>query len=255
VTEPPNPSPYGPPNPSPYGPPNPTPYGYPPAGYPPTGYPPTGYPPTGYPGPAYPSSAVRPARRGLLWSWIGCLGLAVAAGVACIVFGVGWLQAASRLGIPANTSATYGTVVSAEPNGQLRVSVRAGAPVIRRTVTHTFNNTNTDTSTTHFEEGFTATVVGAPALAPGAELSFSFTDVGDHGTYLPVAPSRLRTAAKVPAGLLTSFVLGLLFGVIGVILLIVWLVSWRRRRQPAVPMYAPPMYVPPTYWPPGGPPR
>jgi hypothetical protein len=192
-----------------------------------------------------------PASRRLLWSWITCLGLAVAAGIAGVAFSVVWLQSTSRLGIPANTNATYGTVISAESGGQLRVSVAAGAPLIRRTVTHTFNNTSTNTSTTHFEEGFTAVVLGAPALAPGAEVSFYYTDSGDHGTYLPVAPSRLRTAAHVPAGLAASFVSAFILGLIGVVLLIVWLVSWRRRRQPNVPMYAPPA----MYWPPSSPPR
>ena len=263
VTEPPNPSPYGPPpgypqqpnyppQPS-YGqqpsyPPQPN-YGqqptYPPPGY--SGYQPPGYPPSGYPTPA----PRPPAPRRLLWSWISCLGLTVAAGIAVVAFAVVWVQSAGRLGIPANTSATYGTVISAESGGQLRVAVHAGAPLIRRTVTHTFNSTNTNTSTTHFGEGFTAVVVGAPALAPGVEVSFYFSDSDNHGTYLPVAPSRIRTAAKIPAGLIAAFVVGLIFGLVGVVLLIVWLVSLRRRRQPAVPMYAPPA----MYWPPSTPPR
>jgi hypothetical protein len=117
-------------------------------------------------------------------------------------------------------------------------------------VTHTLNHTNTNTSTTHFNDGFTAVVVGAPALAPGVEVSFYFTGSDERGTYLSVAPSRIRTAGKAPAGVIASFVIGLVLGLIGVILLIVWLVSSSKRRRLAAPMYAPP----PMYWPPNNPP-
>jgi hypothetical protein len=252
VTQPP----YQPPNQPPYPPGYPqTPaYGYPQA--PPPGYPQT--PPPGYPpayGPAYgyppgytPRSqppAGRPRRRRLLWTWIGFVAAAVVAFALFAAFAVQWALAATRIGNPDNTSATYGTVTAVQ-GSQLQVHVSSGTTLVTRTETHVFNRTNTNASMTHVDAGFDAIVSGAPAVSVGNVVSFSFTNDESQGTYLAVAPSRIKAAGSIPAGMVVSLVVGLILGIVGVILLIVWLVSLRGNRQPAAPMYSPP----PSYWPP-----
>jgi hypothetical protein len=239
----------------PYQPPNQPPYGYPqapPPGYPqapPPGYPPAYGPAYGYQ-PAYapPGSQPQsrpPRRRRLLWTWIGFVAAAVVAFALFAAFAVQWALAATRIGNPDNTSATYGTVTAVQ-GSQLQVHVSSGTTLVTRTETRVFNRTNTNASMTHVDAGFDAIVSGAPAVSVGNAVSFSFTNDESQGTYLAVAPSRIKAAGSIPVGMVVSLVVGLILGIVGVILFIVWLVSLRRNRQPAVPMYSPP----PSYWPP-----
>ncbi len=244
----------GPPQVPPYGNPQTPPYGYPqspPPGYPqspPPGYPPAYGPAYGYP-PAYSPTGTQPPRpprrRRLLWTWIGFVGAAVIAFALFATFAVQWAMAAERIGNPDNTSATYGTVTAVQ-GSQLHVHVSAGTPMVTRTETHVFNQTNTKASVTHADSDFDAVVSGAPAVSVGNLVSYSFTIDATQGTYLPVAPSKIKTAGSLPVGLVVALVIGLVLGLVGVILFIVWLVSWRRNRQPPAPMYSPP----PSYWPP-----
>jgi hypothetical protein len=259
VTQPPYQPPNQPPYPPgyaqtpPYGSP-PPPTGYPPA--PPTGYPPA--PPPGYApayGPAYgyppgytPRSqppAGGPRRRRLLWTWIGFVAAAVVAFALFAAFAVQWALAANRIGNPDNTSATYGTVTAVQ-GSQLQVHVSAGTTLVTRTETRVFNRTNTSASMTHVDADFDAIVSGAPAVSVGNLVSFSFTNDETQGTYLAVASSRIKAAGSIPVGMGVSVVAGLVLGIVGVVLFIVWLVSLRRNRRPTAPMYSPP----PSYWPP-----
>lgn len=212
----------------PYQPPNQPPYGYPP-----------GYTPRSQP------SAGRPRRRRLLWTWIGFVGAAVVAIALFAAFAVQWALAANRIGNPDNTSATYGTVTAVQ-GSQLQVHVSSGTTIVTRTETHVFNQTNTKASMTHADSDFDAIVSGAPAVSVGNLVSFSFTNDAMQGTYLAVAPSRIKAAGSIPVAMIVSFVVGLILGIVGVIVFIVWLVSLRRNRQPTPPMYSPP----PSYWPP-----
>jgi hypothetical protein len=260
VTQPP----YQPPNQPPYPPvyPQTPPYGYPQS--PPPGYPqspPPAYPqsPPGYPpayGPAYgyqpgyspPGGQPQPApprRRRLLWTWISFVAGAVVAFALFAAFAVQWALAANRIGNPDNTSATYGTVTAVQ-GSQLQVHVYSGTTLVTRTETHVFNRTNTGASMTHVDDGFDATVSGAPSVSVGNLVSFSFTNDESQGTYLAVAPSRIKAAGSIPVGMVVALVVGLILGIVGVVLFIVWLVSLRRNRRPTAPMYSPP----PSYWPP-----
>jgi hypothetical protein len=255
VTQPPYPPPNQPPYPPGY--PQTPQYGYPQP--PPQGYPPSyptgpGYPP-GY-GPAYGYQPAysppgnqpqpRPPRpRKLLWTWIGFIGAAVVAFALFAAFAVQWALAASRIGNPDNTSATYG-IVTAVQGSQLQVHVSSGTTLVTRTETRVFNRNNTSTSLTHVDGSFDAIVSGAPAASVGSAVSFTYTNDETQGTYLAVAPSRIKRAGSVPVGMVASLVVGLVLGIVGVILLIVWIVSLRRNRQPGPPMYSPP----PSYWPP-----
>jgi hypothetical protein len=162
VTQPP----YQPPNQPPYQPgyPQTPPYGYPQT--PPPGYPPAYGPAYGYP-PAYSPPGSRPQpgpprRRRLLWTWIGFVGATVVAFALFAAFAVQWALAASRIGQPDNTSATYGTVTAVQ-GSQLQVHVFSGTTLVTRTETHVFNRTSSNTSMTHVDGGFDAVVSGAPA--------------------------------------------------------------------------------------------
>jgi hypothetical protein len=233
----------------PYQPPTQPPYppGYPqtpPSGYPPAYGPAYGYQPAYSPSGSHPQPGP-PRRRRLLWTWIGFLGAAVVAFALFAGFAVPWALAASRIGNPDNTSATYGTVTAVQ-GSQLQVHVSSGTTLVTRTETHVFNRTSSSTSMTHVDGGFDAIVSGAPAASVGTAVSFTYTTDETQGTYLAIAPSRIKAAGSVPVAMVVSFVVGLVLGIVGVILLIVWLVSLRRHRQPAVPMYSPP----PSYWPP-----
>ncbi len=263
--------PYQPPNqqPVPPGYPQTPPYGdprtphqsYPQA--PPQSYPPSypqgpGYPP-GY-GPAYgyqpaysprggqPYGGPAPGRR-LLWSWIGFIGAAVIVFGLAIAFATQWTLAASRLGQPDNTWATYGTVTAVQ-GSDVVVQVTSGTPSIRRTETRVFNRTSSSTATTHVYGGFTSTITGAPATPIGAAISFTYTTSDlTHGRYLAVAPSRIKKVGTIPAEVGPLFVVGIVAGLVGVILFITWVVRLRRNRRPAAPMYS----APPSYWPPNPP--
>jgi hypothetical protein len=219
-----------------------------PAAYPPQ-YPQAGYPPGGQP--PFSAPGRPPAPRGLLWTWISFLGLGAAGVVLFVALAVQWVQGMSRIGVPENSSATYGTVVASRGT-ELQVSVDARTAVVRRSSTHAFNNTDHQTSTTHFRDSFTALVTGAPSSVPGTEVSFSFTTNPAQGTYLPVAPSRIKAAARVPVAMIVSLVVGVVLGLVGVVVLISWVVSLRRRRSAWTPTYPlssayPP---PPAPWPP-----
>jgi hypothetical protein len=179
-----------------------------------------------------------------MWTWIGFVGAAVVAFALFASFAVQWALAANRIGQPDNTSATYGTVTAVQ-GSQLQVHVFSGTAMVTRTETHIFNRTSNSTAMTHVDGGFIATVSGAPAESVGSTVSFTYTDDETQGTYLAVSPSRIKAAGSVPVAMVVSFVVGLVLGIVGVILLIVWLVSLRRNRRPAAPMYSPP----PSYWP------
>ena len=242
--------PYGPPN-QPQYPPGyqPPPHGYPqppPASYPPGYGPAYGYQPA-YAPPGH-QQPTPPRRRRLLWTWIGFLGAAIPAFALFAALAVQWGLAADRVGQPDNTSATYGTVLATQ-GADLQVHVADGTALVKRADTHIFNRTSKNTSTTQVDGGFIATVSGAPSLAVGSLVSFTYTNDETQGTYLAVAPSRIKAAGSLPVAMVTSFVAGFVLGVVGVILLIVWLVKWRRNRRPAVPMYS----APPSYWPPNPP--
>ena len=202
---------------------------YPPPGYAQIGYPaPLGYTPVptgGHAGSSGPSRSSRP----LLVTWIACIGIAVICAVFCVLLSVRWLQAASRIGVPDNSTATYGTVVSTQGSA-VEVQVTAGTPLLARSADHTFGQTQSRTSITHAGNDFTAIVAGAPPLQPGATVSFSFSGNTDQSLYLAVAPSRINAATKVPSSLIASLLVGLVFGLAGVILLIVWIVGLRRTR-------------------------
>lgn len=233
VTQPPNQPPYG------YGYPQTPPPGYPPAYGPAYGYQPAYSPPGSQPQP-------RPRRRrGLLWTWIGFIGGAVVAFALFAAFAVQWALAANRIGNPENTSATYGTVTAVQ-GSQVQVHVASGTTLVTRTETRVLNRTSSSTSMTHVDAGFDAVVSGAPSLSVGNVVSFSFTNDESQGTYLAVAPSRIKAAGSIPVGMVVALVVGLILGIVGVILFIVWLVSLRRNRPPTPPMYSPP----PSYWPP-----
>lgn len=203
---------------------------YPPA-YPPTGYAQLGYPaPPGYaPVPTGGRAASSGSSRPLLVTWIACIGVAVICAALCVVISVRWLQTASRIGMPDNSTATYGTVVSTQGSA-VEVKVAAGTPLLARSVDHSFGQTRSRTSITHAGNEFTAIVAGAPPLQPGATVSFSFSGNTDQSRYLAVAPSRISAATKVPSSLIASLLVGMVFGLAGVILLIVWIVRLRRPR-------------------------
>jgi hypothetical protein len=252
VTQPPYQPPQQPPNPPGY--PQTPPYGYPqtpPPGYPqtpPPGYPPAYGPAYGYPPGYTPRSqppAGRPRHRRLLWSWIGFVATAAVALGLFAAFAVQWALAADRIGNPDNTSATYGTVTAVQ-GSQLQVHVSSGTTIVTRTETHVFDQTNTKASMTHADSDFDAIVSGAPAVSVGNLVSYSFTNNALQGTYLAVAPSRIKAAGSIPVGMAVSLVAGLVLGIVGVVLFIVWLVARRRNRAPTAPMYSPP----PSYWPP-----
>jgi hypothetical protein len=181
----------------------------------------------------------------LLWTWIAFIGAGVVGFALFAAFAVQWALATSRLGQPDNTSATYGTVVAVQ-GSDLEVRVSSGTALVTRTRTHVFNRTNSDTSMTHVDGGFVASVNGAPPVSVGSQVSFTYTNDETQGRYLATAPSRIKAAGKVPVAMIASFVGGLVLGIVGVILLIVWLVGLRRNRRPAAPMYS----APPSYWPP-----
>jgi hypothetical protein len=241
----------------PYQPPNQPPY---PPGYPQT--PPYGYPQTppsaspGAYGPAYgysptysqPGSNPQPTpprRSRLLWTWIGFIGAAVVAFALFAGFAVQWTLAASRIGQPDNTWATYGTVTAIQ-GSDAQVHVSSGTALVKRTETHVFNRTSNSTATTHVNDAFDSTITGAPATSVGSAVSFTFTADPSRGTYLAVAPSRIKKVGAVPVGIGVSFLVGIVLGLVGVILLIRWLVLLRRNHRPAAPMYS----APPSYWPP-----
>ena len=113
-----------------------------------------------------------------------------------------------------------------------RCTCASGTTLVTRTETHVFNRTSTSTSMTHVDGGFDAIVSGAPAVSVGSAVSFTYTNDETQGTYWPVAPSRIKAAGSIPVGMMVSFVVGLVLGIVGVILFIVWLVSLRRNRQP-----------------------
>lgn len=187
----------------------------------------------------------QPRRRRLLWTWIGFTGAAVVGFALFVAFAVQWALAADRVGNPGNTSATYGIVTGVQGT-QLQVHVASGTTLVTRTEKRVFNRTNTSTSTTQVDAGFDAIVSGAPAVSVGSAVSFTYTNNETQGTYLAVAPSRIKAAGSIPVGMTVSFVVGLVLGIVGVTLFIVWLVSLRRNRRPTAPMYSPP----PSYWPP-----
>lgn len=180
-----------------------------------------------------------------MWTWISFVAAAVVAFALFATFAVQWAVAASRIGQPENTSATYGTVTTVQ-GSQVQVHVSSGTALVTRTETHVFNRTSSSSAMTHVDGDFDAIVNGVPAPAVGNVVSFTYTTDEMQGTYLAVSPSRIKAAGAVPVGLVVSFVIGLLLGIVGVILLIVWLVSLRRNRPPTAPMYSPP----PSYWPP-----
>jgi hypothetical protein len=254
VTQPPyQPPPNQPPDPPGY--PQTPPYGYPQA--PPYSYPQT--PPPGYPpayGPAYgwpPGYSPRasspqpgaPRNRRLLWSWIGFVGIAAVAFALAITFGAQWTLAASRLGQPDDTWATYGTVTAVQ-GSDVVVHVSSGTALVRRTETRVFNRTSNSTATTHVDSSFDSTITGAPATSVGSAISFTYTSDFTRGTYLAVTPSRIKQVGTVPAEVGPLFIVGILVGLVGLILFIRWVVQVRRNRGPAAPMYS----APPTYWPP-----
>jgi hypothetical protein len=202
--------------------------GYPPA-YPPTGYAQIGYPaPPGYA--PFPTGGRRSSSRPLLFTWIGCLGVAAICAVFCVVLAVRWVQAANRVGVPENSTATYGTVVATQ-GSDLEVEVTTGTPLLARSVNHTLGQTQSRTSITHAGNEFTAIVAGAPPLQPGTTVSFSFSGSTDQSRYLAVAPSRIKAATKLPPALIASLLAGIVLGLVGVILLIVWIVGLRRTRS------------------------
>jgi hypothetical protein len=203
---------------------------YPPA-YPPPGYAQIGYPaPPGYaPVPTGGRASSSRSSRPLLVTWIACVGVAVICAVFCVVLSVRWLQTASRIGVPDNSTATYGTVLSTQGSA-VEVQVATGTPLLARSADHTFGQSGSRTSITHAGNEFTAIVAGAPPLQPGATVSFSFSGNTDQSLYLAVAPSRINAATKVPSSLIASLLVGLVFGLAGVILLIVWIVGLRRTR-------------------------
>ena len=201
-------------------------------GYPPS-YPPTGYAQIGYPAPPgyapLPTGGRATSSRPLLVTWIACLGVAAICVVFCVILSVRWVQAASRIGVPDNATATYGTVLATQGSG-LEVKVTAGTPLLARSVDHTLGQTRSRTSITHAGNEFTAIVAGAPPVQPGATVSFSFSGNTDQSRYLAVAPSRIRAASRVPPTLIASLLAGIALGLAGVILLIVWIVGLRRTR-------------------------
>lgn len=200
---------------------------YPPA-YPPTGYAQIGYPPP--PGYAPAPTGGRPASsRPLLWTWVSCLGLAVIGVLFFVVLSVQWVHNTARIAVPENTTATYGTVIATQ-GADLEVSVSVGTPLLARSVNHALGQTQKRTSITHAGNEFTAIVAGAPRLLPGAKVSFSFANSTDQSSYLAVTPARLKAATEVPPAMIASLLAGIVLGVAGTIVLIVWIVGLRRRR-------------------------
>jgi len=187
----------------------------------------------------------------LFWSWIVCLGLGVVLFAVGIGFAVPWALAASRIGSPPNTTATYGIVTAAQ-GSTLQVHVSSGTVQVERTQVRTFNQTSNRTTMTHALDAFDATVTGAPPTPIGNPVSFTYGDDPTQGTYLAVAPSRVKAAGDVPVPMVASFVVGFILGLIGVILLVTWLVKRHRGKSGAAPGYIPPPgYGPPGYGPPG----
>lgn len=234
VTQPPNQPPYPP--------------GYPqgpPPGYPPAYGPAYGWPP-GYSPRANPPQPGAPRNRRLLWSWIGFIGGSVLAFALAISFAVQWTLAAGRIGQPANTWATFGTVTAVQ-GSDVVVHVESGTPVVRRTETRVFNRTSSTSNTTYVDPSFDSTVAGAPTTSVGSEISFTYTTADrTHGNYLAVAPSRINKVGKVPGEVGPLGIVGIVLGLVGLILFIRWVVQLRRNRGPAAPMYS----APPAYWPP-----
>lgn len=230
----------------PYQPPeSPPPYGYPQT--PPPGYPPVGYPPAPPPAGGYPQFGSQPkVGRRLLWTWIGFLGLGVIAFAFFIAWAAQWALAASRVGVPPSSTATYGTVTAVQGSA-LQVHVPAGTALIQRTETHVFNRTSSATSIQHVFAAFDSTVTGAPSTPVGGTVSFTYKSDSSNGTYLAVAPSKIKAAGHVPTAMIASLIVGIVLGLIGVVLLIVWLVSRHRRKSGATSRYSPP---PPGYGPP-----
>jgi hypothetical protein len=163
-----------------------------------------------------------------------------------VAFAAQWTVAAGRIGQPDNTWATYGTVTVVQ-GSDVVVHVASGTALVRRTETHVFNRTSSSTATTHIGIGFDATVAGAPATSVGSAISFTYTGSDfTHGTYLAVAPSRIKRVGTIPSEVGPLFIAGFLLGLVGLILFITWVVKLRQNRRPPVPMYS----APPSYWPP-----
>jgi hypothetical protein len=216
--------------------------GYPPQ-FPQGQYPPQ-YQQPGYPPHYQPLPARRWNARGrLLWTWIAFIGLGIAGVVLFAVFAVQWARSTSRLAVPANTNATYGTVIG-QSGSDLHVAVVTGTPVLRRSTVVTFNTKSTRTSVAHFGYSFVAVVRGAPAVTTSTSIAFSYTDDPTHGTYLPIAAARLKNATHPPVPMFVGLIGGVVLGLVGAVLLIVWVVKLVRSRR-EVPRYLPP----PGYWP------
>jgi hypothetical protein len=165
----------------------------------------------------------------LLVTWIACLGAAAICVVFCVILSVRWVQATNRIGMPENSTATYGTVVATQGSA-LKVKVTTGTPLLARAVNHQLGQTRSQTSITHAGNEFTAIVSGAPQLQAGDTVSFSFSGSTDQSHYLAVAPSRIKSATTVPPTLILSLLAGVVLGLVAVILLIVWIVGMRRAR-------------------------
>jgi hypothetical protein len=184
----------------------------------------------------------------LLWSWIGILGLGVIALAFFGAFAVQWALAASRVGVPENTTGTYGTVTTVQ-GSTVQVHVSSGTALIERRETRVLNRSDNSTSIEHVFDSFDSTVVSAPTESVGDTVSFTYTSDPASGTYLAVAPARLEAAATVPKRMIASLIIGVVLFLVGVVLLIVWLVKRHRRQSGPPPMYSPP---PPGYAPPSG---
>jgi hypothetical protein len=210
------------------------------------GYQPPAYQPPGYPGApgGYPQSSNQPqAGRGLLWSWIGFLGLGVISLAFFGAFAVQWALAASRVGVPENTTGTYGTVTAVQ-GSTVQVHVASGTALIERRETRVLNRTSSSTTVEHSFDSFDSTVANAPTESVGDTVSFTYTSDPANGTYLAVAPARLESAGTVPKRMVASLIIGIVLFLIGAVLLIVWLVKRHRRRSGGPARYSPP---PPGY--------
>lgn len=216
---------------------------YPP-GYQPPGYQPPGYP-TGYPNARSPQFVSQPpAGRRLLWSWVGILGLGVISLAFFGAFAVQWTVAATRVGVPENTTGTYGTVTAVQ-GSTVQVHVASGTALIERRETRVLNRTSTSTGVEHAFNSFDSTVANAPTESVGDTVSFTYTSDPAIGTYLAVPPARIEAAATFPKRMIASLIIGVVLFLVGVVLMIVWLVK-RHRRSGGPPMYTPP---PPGYGP------
>jgi hypothetical protein len=189
----------------------------------------------------------------LFWSWIAFLGLGVVAFAIGVGLAVPWALAASRIGGPPNSTATYGTVTAVQ-GSTLQVHVFSGTALIERTETHTFNQTSSRTSMMHASDSFDATVTGGPPTSIGDTVSFTYDIDPTQGTYLAVAPSKIKQAGDVPVPMVASLVVGFILGLIGVVLLVTWLVKRHRGKTGGAPRYTPPPpgYGPSGYQPPPG---